>query len=67
MSAQGYTRLASLVFAVIAVLQLIRAVLGIPITVGTDWGPISIPLWSSWLAFAAVGLLAWLGFAASRS
>lgn len=67
MSAQGYTRLASLVFAVIAVLQLIRAVLGWPITVGTGWGPISIPLWPSWLAFAAVGLLAWLGFTASRS
>jgi hypothetical protein len=30
-----------------------RAVLGWPIAVETDWGPLSVPLWSNWIAFAA--------------
>ena len=62
MAARNYALLAAAIFAVIAVLQLSRAVLGAPITVGA----MSIPLWPSWIAFLACAILAWLGFNASR-
>ena len=63
MTTQSYSRLASLIFAVVAVLQLIRAVSGWPITVGATT---SIPLWASWVACVIAGVLAWIGFEASR-
>ena len=47
MTAKNYSRLAALIFAIVAVLQLARAVSGLPVTVGTT---ISIPLWASWIA-----------------
>jgi hypothetical protein len=62
MTARNYALLAAAIFAVVAVLQLSRAVLGMPITIGT----MSIPVWASWLAFVVAGLLAWLGYNASR-
>ena len=43
MTAKSYCRLAALIFAVVAALQLIRAVSGWPITVGATT---SIPLWA---------------------
>jgi len=62
MTAKNYARLAALIFAIVAVLQLARATSGLPVTVATT----SIPLWASWIAcFVAAGL-AWLGFDASR-
>jgi len=61
MSARSYARLAAAIFAIIALLQLVRAVAGWPGTVGG----IEIPLWPSWVAFAVGGTLAWLGFKAS--
>ena len=67
MTARSYSLLAAVIFAVIAILQLMRALLGLQITVETSSGPMTVPLWPSWIAFAAVGLLAWLGFSASRS
>lgn len=67
MTARSYALLAAVIFAIIAVLQLMRALLGWPIMVETGWGPMSVPLWPNWVAFAAFGLLAWLGFTASRS
>ena len=62
MSAKDYSRLAALIFAVIAALQLTRAVGGWPVTGGT----VSIPLWASWIACAITAILAWLGFNAAR-
>jgi hypothetical protein len=67
MTTRSYAFLAAMIFAVIAILQLMRAVLGWPIMVETAWGPVSVPLWPNWVAFAAFALLAWLGFTASRS
>jgi len=67
MTARSYTLIAGMIFAIIAILQLIRAVLGWPIMVDTAWGPVSVPLWPNWVAFAAFALLAWLGYMASRS
>jgi hypothetical protein len=64
MTAINYSRLAALIFAIVAVLQLARAVSGWPVTVGTS---ISIPLWASWIACVVAAGLAWLGFDASRA
>jgi putative Mn2+ efflux pump MntP len=61
MTAKSYSRLAAV--AVVAVLQLIRAASGWPITVGATT---SIPLWASWVACVIAGVLAWVGFDASR-
>jgi hypothetical protein len=52
-----------MIFAVVAALQLIRAVNGWPITVGATT---SIPLWASWVVCVIAGVLAWIGFDASR-
>jgi hypothetical protein len=63
MTAKSYCRLAALIFAVVAALQLIRAVSGWPITVGATT---SIPLWASWVVCVIAGVLSWIGFDASR-
>ena len=62
MTTENYSRLAGLIFAIIAVLQLARALSGWPLTVGTT----SIPVWASWVAFIVAAILAWLGYEASR-
>ena len=64
MTPQTYSRLAALIFAIVAVLQLARAVSGWSITVDTN---ISVPIWASWIACIVAAGLAWLGLAASRS
>ena len=61
MTAKSYCRLAALIFAVVAALQLIGAVSGC--TVGATT---SIPLWASWVVGVIAGVLAWIGFDASR-
>jgi hypothetical protein len=63
MTAKSYCRLAALIFVVVAALQLIRAVSGWSITVGATT---SIPLWASWVVGVIAGVLAWIGFDASR-
>jgi hypothetical protein len=57
MNAASYARLAGAIFAIIALLQLGRAVIGLPVVVGGT----SIPAWGSWIAFVVTGGLAWLG------
>ena len=64
MVAKNYSRLAALIFSIVAVLQLARAVSGLPVTVGTTT---SIPLWASWIACIVTAGLAWLGYDASRA
>ena len=64
MTAKNYALLAALIFTIVAVLQLARAVSGLPVTVGTTT---SIPLWASWIACIVAAGLAWLGFDASRA
>jgi len=63
MNVTSYARLAAAIFAIIAVLQLARAVIGWPVMVAE----ISIPLWPSWIACVIAAVLAWLGFTASRA
>ena len=62
MSAVSYARLAAVVFAIVSILQLARAAVGWPITIGT----VEVPVWASWLACVLAGVLAWLGFSAPR-
>jgi hypothetical protein len=63
MSASSYARLAAVIFAIIALLQLLRAVAGWPVTIGGS----KMPIWPSWVAFVVAAVLAWLGFSASRA
>ena len=58
MSATSYARLAAVIFGMIALLQLLRVVAGLPVTVGG----MEMPLWPSWVAFVVAAGLAWLGF-----
>jgi hypothetical protein len=64
MTAKNFARLAALIFAIVAVLQLARAVSGLPITIGATT---SIPVWASWIACIVAAGLAWLGYDASRA
>jgi hypothetical protein len=66
MTAQSYSRLAAVIFAIVAALQLMRTIVGWPITVETGWGPMSVPIWPNWIAFVAFAALSWLGLSASR-
>ena len=61
MTATQYSLLVALIFSLVAVLQIVRAVTRLPITIGQT----SIPLWASWLAGGVAIILAWLGYAAS--
>jgi hypothetical protein len=60
MNAASYARLAGAIFAIIALLQLGRAVTGLPLMAGGT----SIPVWASWVAGVVTGGLAWLGLTA---
>ena len=62
MTAETYARVAAAIFALIAVLQLVRAIQGWSVTLGET----TMPLWPSWIAFIVAALLAWMGFAAAR-
>jgi hypothetical protein len=57
MDAKSYSRLAAVIFAIIAVLQLVRAVSGWEVAVNGS----AVPLWASWLAAVVAGLLAVVG------
>ncbi len=63
MTAKSYSLLVAVIFAIIALVQVVRAIAGWPVTVG---GTI-MPVWPSWIAFVVAAGLAWLGFKASRA
>ena len=63
MSATVYSWIAGFIFAIIAILQLARAIVGVSITIGD----VSVPLSASWGAVVVAAILAWLGFRASRA
>ncbi len=62
MTMENFSRLAAAIFTLIAVAQLIRALMGLQVMAGS----IVVPVWPSWLAFIVFGVLAWLGFTAKR-
>jgi hypothetical protein len=57
MDAKSYSRVATIIFAIIALLQLFRALSGWDITINGA----SIPLWASWLGAVVAGALAFVG------
>ena len=63
MTAANYSILSASIFALVAVLHLVRAIKGWPVTIATT----SIPLWVSWVACVAAAILVCLGFAASQT
>ena len=63
MNARSYSRLTASLFAIIAVVQFIRAAGGWQIVVN---GTTSVPVWLSWIACVVIAGLAWVGFDASR-
>ena len=62
MSGVNYSRIAGVVFAIVALLQLVRAAAGWRITIGD----VDVPLWASYVACVVAGVLAGLGFTASN-
>jgi hypothetical protein len=62
MTASHYSLLVALIFALAAILQIVRAVKRLPVTIGQT----SIPVWASWVACGVAITLAWLGYAASQ-
>lgn len=60
MTAEHFSRLAAVVFAIIALLQLLRAITSFEIAVGGE----IMPIWPSWIAAIVAGFLAYLGFTA---
>jgi hypothetical protein len=62
MNPKTYSLLAAVIFAIVAMLQLVRALSAWPVTIAT----LSVPLWASWIACAVAAVLAGVGFAAAR-
>ncbi len=63
MDQKTFTRIAGLVFLLVAVLHALRIVLGWDAVIG-GW---SVPLWVSWAALAVSGSLAYTAFKVGRS
>ena len=66
-NARSYSFLAAIIFTVVALVQLMRAVLGWSLTADMGSGPMVVPLWPSWIVCVVFAVLAWLGFTASRN
>lgn len=63
MSPARFARLAAVIFALIGLVQLVRAVLGWSVVIeGVD-----IPIWLSWIIVVAAAILAWLGFRSTQA
>lgn len=57
MDQKTFNQIAGLIFAVVALLHLLRAYMGWQIVIG-DW---TVPMWLSWIAFVVTGGLAYFG------
>lgn len=62
MEAKGFLRLASTIFALVALAHLARALLVLPVTIDR-W---SVPMWLSWLAFVVAAALSWVGWSFAK-
>jgi hypothetical protein len=60
MTVQHFSRLAAVVFAIVALVHLFRAIAGLEIVIAG----MLIPVWLSWVAAIVAGFLAYLGFTA---
>ena len=60
MGAKSYSRIAAIIFAIVAILQFMRAGSGREISLNGA----AIPLWASWVAYVVAGALAFVGLIA---
>ena len=60
MTAKTFSSIAAVIFTIVALLQLTRAVAGWDVVIGTT----TVPMWPSWIAGLVAATLAWLGFTA---
>ena len=60
MTPRNFSLTAAIIFAVIALVQLARAVFGWPVTIDTY----AVPLWPSWAAFFIAAGLSYFGWKA---
>ncbi|HVT33440.1 MAG TPA: hypothetical protein VHE32_12380 [Rhodanobacteraceae bacterium] len=57
-----YRLVSGIVFGIVSILQLIRAINGWPVQIG----PFAVPLWFSWIAFVVAGALCVWAFRTQR-
>ncbi len=62
MDRKTYLTLAGAIFALVSLAHLLRAVMGWPVVIA-GW---AVPMWLSWLGFAAAGALGYLGLSLAR-
>ena len=62
MSTRSFCLLAAAVFGLVALLQLLRALLGWPISIDGY----AVPVMASWIAAIVAAALAWLGYSAAQ-
>jgi len=62
MDAKTFSLVAGIIFAVVALLHLVRIFMDWPVIIG-DW---SIPMWASWTALIVAGGLSLLGLRLGR-
>ena len=62
MDQKNYLTLAAVIFAIVALAHLVRAVLDWPIVIA-GW---MAPVWLSWVAFVVAGALSWFGWSLAK-
>jgi hypothetical protein len=62
MDEKAFSLVAGVIFALVALLHLVRIFLGWPVDIG-EW---SVPMWVSWVALVVAGGLALLGLRLSQ-
>lgn len=62
MQQKQYNLVVGTVFLIVALVHLLRALMGWEILIGG----FIVPLWASWLAFVVAGTLSYLGFKLSK-
>jgi hypothetical protein len=62
MNQKTFSIVAGVIFAVVALVHLVRIYMDWPIVIG-DW---SVPMWVSWIALVVAGGLAYLGLRPAR-
>jgi hypothetical protein len=62
MNQKTFSIVAGVIFAVVALVHLVRIYMDWPIVIG-DW---SVPMWVSWIALVVAGGLAYLGLRPTR-
>ena len=63
MTVKTFCTLAAAIFALIALLQLIRIAMGWSVT----FNGVDVPFWPSWIAVVVAAALSFVGFRATRS